>query len=186
MKLDKKLNLVLPIEKGWLHATPIGFPVFEKYFLHIAEAFAGIYRAGLGTMAGPRIAAMMLKKVAEEDGSWEGAEGVEAGLMNEIRRLANVVLLGKHGYETIPLYTAMQQDMLSEEEISEVENALVFFTLASSMHKGVEKKGIITSMTKFWGGLTTPLDSTEYARSLRTSIEEETTGEKVIPSSIPS
>jgi len=185
MKIDRNLKLVMPIERGWVHSMPISRHVFEKYFLPISKAFTRIYAAGLGSMTGPRVAAMMLRKVAEEDGVWEGQDGVENGLMNEIRRLSNVVMTGEKGWETIPYYDALRQKLLDEDEVSEVENALVFFTLASAMHRKNELAAILTSATRFWGGATSSLTLMAFVESLPTSTPEENTGEKATLSSIP-
>jgi hypothetical protein len=192
VKIDKKLNLVMPVEAGEIHSTPISYAVFEKYFLPISRAFARVYGEGLGTLAGPRVAYLMLKQVAMEDNMWEGSEGVENGLMNEIYRLSNLVRPSKTqpGWECYPLYEAMHQGLLDDEERAEVNNALVFFTLVSSMHKKTELPVVLRTMTKFWGGQTTSLDSTAYAASLLISTQKESTGEKADPkvkaSSIPS
>ncbi|KWN80871.1 hypothetical protein WM24_23850 [Burkholderia ubonensis] len=178
MKLDRKLNLVLNIESGHVHHAPISKEVFERYFLPISKTFTRIYAEGLGSMAGPRVAAMMLKKVAQDDNIWEGVDGVENGLMNEIRRLTNVVLPSEQGWSTLPYYEALRQDMLDEDEVSEVENALCFFTCAVSMHKKNERNVIVGAMTLFWGGQITSSGLMEFARSLPTSTADENTGEK--------
>jgi hypothetical protein len=188
MKLDKKLNIVIPVEAGWVHATPISYAVFEKYFMPISKAFARVYSEGLGTVAGPRVAYLMLRKVSEELGIWETdqGDGVKQGLVNEIIRLSNVIVPGKKGYETHTLYDAISEGVLDEEEKSEVLNAIVFFTLASSMHKKALLELTLLGMTRFWGGQTTSLDSTAYLASLPTLTPPVTTGEKATPSSIPS
>lgn len=186
MRINKKLNIVIPFEGGHVHSTPISREIFEKYFESISKAMTSIYKGGLGTMAGPRVASLMLKKHAIEDGCWEGPDGVESGLMNEIKRLSNVIVPGDRGWITSPYYDAIQKELLDSDEISEVENALVFFTLASAFHKKNELPGILLGANKFWGSETTFLNSTEYANSLKTLTEAENTGEKVIHSSIPS
>jgi hypothetical protein len=188
MKLDKKLNIVIPIDSGWVHATPISYPVFEKYFMPISKAFSRVFQEGLGTVAGPRVAYLLLRKVSEDLGIWETPEGdgVKQGLMNEIIRLSNVIVIGDKGYETHTLYDALKDGILGEEEKSEVLNALVFFTLVSSMHKKAMLDLMLLGMTKFWGGLTTSLDSTAYLASLPMLTQAGSSGEKVIASHIPS
>jgi hypothetical protein len=84
--IDKKLNLVVPVAGGWVHAVPISYAIFEKYFLPISKAFAQVYSEGLGTLAGPRVAHLLLKKIAIEDQVWEGIEGVENNRSSMRRR----------------------------------------------------------------------------------------------------
>jgi hypothetical protein len=186
MKIDKALNLVIPLESGWVHATPISYAIFEKYFLPISKAFARVYAEGLGSLAGPRVAYMILKQVSIEDGLWGGPEGVEKGLMNEIYRLTNVMLPSDNGWNTLPMYEATRQNLLNDSEVSEVTNALVFFTLASVMHRTPEKVKALAGMTKFWDGQTTSLDCTAYKASLPTLTPVDSTGVTPIVSSVPS
>lgn len=190
MNIDRKLNLVLPVEREtgaiYVHSTPISKAVFETYFEVISKTFASIYGGGHAVQAGPRIAAMMLKKVATDMGIWGGQAGVENGLMNEIRRLSNVIAIGDRGWETMPLDDAIARDVLGEDDLSEVENAIVFFIVASSMHKKTDLPAVLGGMGVLWDALTTSSNSTEYANSLKTSTRDEPTGETAKPSSIPS
>lgn len=181
MRLEKNLNLAIQLSIGWLHSTPISYAVFEKYFLPISKVFTQIYSEGLGSMAGPRVSYLMLKKVSQQDGTWEGPEGVEKGLMNEIYRLSNVFIPGEQGWETLPLYEAFRLNKLDDEEKAEVNNALVFFTLVSCMHRAAERIAALTLMTKLWGGEITSLDCTAYMNSLPISTTGESIGEKVTP-----
>jgi len=185
-KIDKRLNIVIPIERGHVHSMPISRAIFDKYFLTISKTFATIYAEGLGFMAGPRVAALLLKKVAQDCGEWDGEEGVANGLMNEIVRLSNVVIQDDGIWKTIPLHNAIDKDVLNEEERSEVINALVFFTCASSMHKRTDLSAVLSGMGSIWGGQTTLSDSTEFAASLPISTPEDSTGQKATASSIPS
>lgn len=190
IKLDKKLNIVLPIDSGWVHSTPVSYEIFEKYFIPISKAFARVFNEGLGTFAGPRVAYLMLKKVAEEDGNWEtpDGQGVGQGLLNEIIRLSNVILPaeGGHGWITMPLYEVLRQSKLDHDEKSEVLNGLVFFTLASSMARKTDLRGMLSGIVKFWDGQITSLDSTAYLASLPISTPVEPTGPKDPVSPIPS
>ena len=81
MRIDRRLNLVIPIDgaagRFYLHSMPVSRVVFEQYFLVLAKTFSAIYGEGLSALSGPRVAAMMLKRIAQRDGSWEGQDGVE-------------------------------------------------------------------------------------------------------------
>jgi hypothetical protein len=153
--------------------------VFDRYFIVISKTFAAIYQEGLGVVAGPRIAARMLKKVATDLGVWSGPDGVLNGLMEEIRRLTNVVV----GGETVPLAEAVTRGILNEDEADEVEGAIVFFTVASLMHKTTDLPGVLAGMSALWDAVSTPLGPMEYVRSLPTSSETAPTGERATASS---
>lgn len=185
-KIDKRLNIVIPIERGHVHSMPISRAIFDKYFLTISKTFSAIYAEGLGYVAGPRVAALLLKKVAQDCGEWDGEEGVANGLMNEIVRLSNVVIVDEGVWKTIPLYNAIEKEILNEDERSEVINALVFFTCASSMHRPMDLGAILAGMRSLWGGQTTSLACTAFAASLPILTPEDSTGLKATASSIPS
>lgn len=193
MKIDRKLNLVIPIDREdgsriYVHSSPISMAVFESYYLVMAKTFSSIYNEGLGVTAGPRIAALVLKRVADNMGIWEGETGVRNGLVNEMRRLTNVITPSDDGWQTIPFKEAIDRGLIDEDEVSEVENALTFFTVAYRLHRKVEREAILNGASRLWGGLIESLDSTEFMRSLPTSTPTAPTGANptATPSSIPS
>lgn len=191
MKLNRALNLVIQVERDdgvtvYVHAQPIGREVFETYALPLAKTFAAIVAQGLGTVAGPRVAALVLKEIAAEMGRWEGPGGVEQGLMPEIRRLANVVAPGEKGWTTLPLEDALRAEMLGEDDASEVLNALVFFTLSSRMNRRADLPAVLSAMELLWGAQTSSLDCTAFANSLPTSKETANSGATAAASQVPS
>jgi hypothetical protein len=175
MQIDRNtLNFVMPIEREngmtvHVYATPISRAVFERYYMVMAKTFNTIYSGGLGIMSGPRVAAMILKDTAIDLGVWEGSEGVERGLIMEIRRLTNVFVPTPNGWETIPIHEAIAKGHLDEDDMSEVENALAFFTVASHMHRKTDRKGILDGASKLWGARLESLSSSEYCASLSKS-----------------
>ena len=181
LRIDRKLNIVFELEspdgRFFVHSTPISFEVFETYFMVISKTFSRMYAEGMLLTTGPRVASLLLKKTAMEMRVWDTPNGVKNGLINEIYRLTNAVILGKDGWGTLPLHTAIQQEMLSEDDIREVENLLVFFTCASHMHTRTQLPGILLGI-QLWGALTTSLNCTEYANSLPTSMQGASTGAK--------
>ena len=193
MKIDKKLNLVIPLERDddtkiYVHSSPISMAVFETYYLVMAKTFSSIYNEGLGVTAGPRIAALVLKRVSENMGIWEGESGVRNGLVNEMRRLTNVIAPGENGWQSIPLQEAINKNLIDEDELSEVENALTFFTVAYRLHRKAEREAILNGASRLWGGQIESLNSTEYMSSLQTSTTDVNFGTKPTEnlSSIPS
>ncbi len=186
MQIDKRLNLVCPIEREtgtiYVHSQPIGREVFKRHFLVIARTFASIYGNGLNVMAGPQVAALMLEKVAADMGQ---SEDVENGLMAEIRRLSNVVMAGPNGWETLPYQDAIKRGLFSSDEIEETEGTIVFFIVASCMHKKSELPAILVTMTEWWGLQTSLLDCTGFAKSLTTSTVTATSPTPAAPTPPP-
>lgn len=183
MRIDRHLNLVIPVtrEKGevYVFSTPISRPVFENYFLVLGKTFSEIYQQNLNVIAGPRVAYLMLKRTAQQMGIWEGAEGVENGLMNEIRRLSNVLAPGKNGWEMTQYQDALNSKSFSDDEVGEIENQLVFFTVVSHLHKKENVKDILDGLTSLWGTLNTYSSCSEWMHSLQTLTKDENSGAKV-------
>jgi hypothetical protein len=188
MKIDKRLNLVTEVETEdgtvFVHSAPISREVFEKYFLVISKTFAAIIGEGLSFVSGPRVAALMLKKIATDIGVWDGRDGVNNGLMAEIRRLSNVIMPTETGWKTYPLQDVIDKAMLDESDIAEVEGLIAFFICASAMSRKNELRSVLERMA-LWGSSITSLNSTEYACSLPMSKREETFVATANTSSVP-
>ena len=175
MSINKQLNLVLPVEINsvdcWVHCTPISVEVFEKYFEPMSVALSTMYAQG-NHISAPKIAAMMLKKTAKRLGEWDGVDGVQNGLMHEIKRLTNLVMPSEKGWETIPYYVAITQNKLTPEDIAEIDSVTVFFILAYAVH-GKKGMPLVMPMLERWGAQDTSLNSTEYAGSLPMLTEDD-------------
>lgn len=193
MEIDKKtLNLVVPVSTdngtAYIHSTPIRREVFREHFLVLSKTLNSMYAEGVSQVTGPRIAALMLEKISKEDGIWEtdGAIiGVKDSLINEIRRLSNVILSTSEGWKTIPLMDAVNQGKLEIEDVEEAEGFIVFFTCISRIHKRKEVLTFLGPMAKLWNTQSTLLNVTEYIASLPTLKTEETLAPEVPTLSIP-
>lgn len=186
LRISEKLSIVIPLyetisdEKdgkveriyAYAHSTPISRGVFEAHFELVSKAFAEIYTGGFGVAAGPRISAMLLRKIAKDT----GREDEAMTLLNEIRRLTNIVIATNDGWETVPFHEAVEKDMLDEEDASEVENAVCFFTVASSMHKKQDRETIARGAGKLWGAQISSLNFTDFTASLKTSTKAVASG----------
>jgi len=176
--LNRKLNLVLSVdtEKGpvHVHSSPIGREVFEDNFLVISRAFTAVYTNGLGPVTGPRVAALLLKEEAKKMGIWERTQ---QSLMNEIYRLTNVIAPTENGWENFPFMVAKQRNILDPDEAAEVENCIVYFICASSIHLRAELAVATEGLSTLWNARTTSSNVTEYMRSLQISTPTETIGE---------
>jgi hypothetical protein len=190
VRIDKRLNLVFPLgDEGTalqVHSTPISREIYERYWAVINRALTYAF-ASAGTRAS-RIASLALKDVSEQTDVWEDKKqpngdikpGVKNGLLAEIRRLTNVIVYdATNGWGTIPLDVAAQQGKLDADEQTEVESAIVFFTLASW---GMDKTDLAEFAKTTGFGIrkaqTTSSNSTEWARSLPTSTETASSGKK--------
>jgi hypothetical protein len=178
MRLDNKLNLVVEVEADdgstfYVHSTPISREVFEKYFLIIGKTFSSLISEGLSFVSGPRVAAMMLKKIAMDQGVWEGRDGIEMGLMAEIRRLSNVVMPSDKGWQTFPFQDVIDKKMMNQSDIDEVEGLICFFICVSAMSRKTELPPVLERM-RLWGSQITSLNFMEFVGSLQTSTDAPT------------
>ena len=190
MRIDKRLNLVIPIEREtgtvYVHSMPISAEVFDRYYLPIARTYADISRSGIVFISAPRVAAKMLKKTAIELGVWEGPEGVEAGLVGEMRRLSSVITLGDNGWQQTMLDIALKREAITAEEYSDVENMLTFFMVSCSLERGMELQAVLAFVCRAWRVQTTLSNATEFRASLTISKEDESSGVKATALSIAS
>lgn len=168
-KLNRRLYLVIPIEQEgktvYAHCSPVSTEQFANSYLLMAKAFAKLYKEDLGVLAGPRVAAMLLKEVAASLGKEE--EGVR--LLQDLRRLINVIGPTENGWVPLPFEDALKSGAIDREDAEEVENASAFFTLAWRMHKRSEREEVLTGAAAIWSAQLTSLACTEYLASLPTS-----------------
>lgn len=193
MKLDRSLNLTLTVDREdgatlYVHHTPIPFELYETYFLTISKTWTALAAEGREYLmrTGVRTAKFMLKRMAERDGVWDGEGGVERGLIGEIRRTTMVAVpKPSGGWEQLPLQVAIDQKRLSTEDVSEVENAICFFTSGWSVMARKDAMAILPLVFGLYGAAVSSSSFTEFLASLPTSKPEETTGETELQSSFP-
>jgi len=194
MKLNKKLNLVFPIEMengvAYIHSMPVSREVFEMNYLVLSMTFMEIYSKRLGPIMGPRVASLLLKDQAlsltpkasfgdknfildPDDDVWGKTQRT---LLQEVFRLTNIIMPTDNGYDTIPYMQAKQQKIIEGDDVSEVENALVYFCVASHLHQKEELPMAYAGLERLWGAQTTSLNVSEYMNSLRVSTHAENTG----------
>ncbi len=177
MKIERNLNLLIPLDGMTIHSVPISRAVFEQYYAIIGKTYATLAQDGLLLM-GPKMALLRLKELAGD--TWDD---VERGLVNEIIRLSNVCMVGDQGWRTVPLAVAMNE--LDEDTLAEVKGQLVFFTCVSKAIKRDQCAAMLDTINGLWGSQTTSLSSTEYMSSLPTSTAPASSGETAEGSSVP-
>lgn len=195
MRLDRRLNLIIPLDredgtKVHIYHTPISRDIYTQYFRVLNMTGTQIYANDLSFFGGPESAFLMLKEISENtprpNGSgswWEGENGVERGLIEELWRKTQVLVLGTKGWELLPFDVVIapdtsgnwKSDILSEDEAAEVSGSLVFFTVSSFMKNNpVVSRGLIAAAALFDWQLSS-LGLTEYRISLQILTREETT-----------
>lgn len=197
MRLTKDLRFAFTVQSenhGTLHVhtAPISRAIFEEYFAEIKAVFDACFEAGNPLSfitSGPRISYAALKSAATRAGTWKtrpeknAPTGVEDGLVNELVRLTTVAAAaGGGGWDTLPMATATQREILDEDAYYEILGVLVFFCAASKAgpRELVEEMLTMMESNKVWRfGSWTP---TEFVASLRTSKPAESTTKK--PSSV--
>ena len=162
---------------AYVHSTPIAGEVLEKYALILNQTFAGVFNLGLGVAAGPSAAMRLLKKIATDSESWEGEGGVERGLVEEIRRLTNVVVPAEKGWHVLPLEQATAQKKIDAEDKAEVEAAIVFFIAVSATLHRAQRKPMLEAAAALWDARISSLNATAFASSLGTSTAIASSGE---------
>lgn len=191
MKIDRELNLVIPVEtdSGTIHAhsAPLLEETFDYYFMTITRAYTAMIDQGGEWFArmGPLNATRMLKRVAEADNNWTGPQGVENGLLAVIRQRTNILVCEDRQWVLVPLDEAVSRGFLNKREAKEVESAAVFFTVTSASERPAEAEQTLTFVFGLFGGEITSSTATDYRSSLPISTPDAATGETEKPSSIP-
>lgn len=173
LSITDKFYLLIPIYAdddeeviyGYVHSAPISREIFEANYMLLGRTFAAIYTSKLSVISGPRMASYLLASEAKEMGDPVAA----IALMNEIRRLTNVMVRTDTGtWEALPFQEVHDRGLLGDD-LEEVTNAIVFFIVASATLRRTERKKMVDGAMKIWGALTSPLDFMEFAASLTTS-----------------
>lgn len=178
MRINKKLNLVIPMEtddggKYFIHARPFSREAFEVNYLLFSQAFSKMIESGIQVTAGPRVAGMVLKDLAATQGNKEAYDSI----ISEIKRTTTVIKGGKDGFEGKNLSSAVAHGDIDDDDLAYIESTICFFILTSAMWRGDKLAASLAFMSGLWGVQTTSLDYTDYISSLRTLTEDETSGE---------
>lgn len=178
--INRKLNLTMewdtPKGKLYLFSVPIAKNVFDDNYMLFARSYSALYANDLGAVSGPRIAAQLLKAQAiamEQPQRYDN-------LIMEIRRLTSVFTPAHQGagYENLPYFEAIKRKLIDDEDTSEIESALCFFTLVLWMTPKPRLPIVLGGLSLIWSAETTSSTISDYQRSLPTLTKEENTGKK--------
>lgn len=183
MKIDRKLNLTLAVDgskgKAFVHSMPLDRNVFNLYFLTITKTYAALADNGGDYILrmGPRVARLMLQRVAEADNAWAGKDGVEAGLLGAIRQATNALMpMDGGGWDYVPWEEVRTKGLMDPEDIEEVENAITFFTVCWLSMSRKEAPEFTEVWTGICGAGTTCSSIMDCQNFLATLKPEEITG----------
>jgi hypothetical protein len=182
MKIDRKLNFVFPVDTAngviWIHSMPLGRETFETYYHVLGQVFTSCFEGEDPkhiALAAPQLALPALKAMAKEKRIWDTPGGVQAGLINELIRLTNVVFIGGSGWETLPLAICITRGIVDEDQEAEILSALVFFTSISRVAPRALASTFLdlAGSLRKWRFVSLPLS--EFRASLPISTPDETT-----------
>lgn len=133
MKISRNMHLIIPVQTelgtAYIHSAPISKEVYREHFFILSKTFSAIFSEGLGVVAGPRVAYLMLERICKDTQTgggniWDGPDGVRNTLVNEIIRLSNLVYpVDGKGWDTKPLDVALEREIV---DLDEVIGELVF------------------------------------------------------------
>jgi hypothetical protein len=207
MQIDKRLNLVIILARAdeddetdgtpplYVHCAPLLLETVKTYHMVLAKTFSALMSERLSITAGPSVAAYTLEEVAKNTyrspgvNWWDGFDGVEAGLLSEMRRLANVISVRPDGagWGLTPLQVAIdgQPPLISPDEAMEVLNQIAFFTVISAIAPAKDRPKLIRGAAYLFDGQTSLSNCTEFLSSLKTLTMDENSGEKNQTVSVP-
>jgi hypothetical protein len=182
VSINKKLNLVIPVEedekiKAWIYSVPLSYEVFEANYMLLIRTLSYLYANGIGPLMAIRVARLALKDVSKQI---DDNENASINLMNEIERTMSLLTTDEFGkWKPMPYGLAKSKHVLSEVRFREVENAIVYFIVASAVHLEDEMPMAYNGLNQIWKAQTTLLSAMEYGNSLPISTPTESIGEKV-------
>jgi hypothetical protein len=212
MKIDEKRNLVLPIVtekvtkkvdgkdvteevvKLWAYHTPISREVWEQHFRVLSATKSALASKGAHYLmsSGPRIAALTLRDEGRKDAAVRGSFDEQGNVLDdetqsffaELKRLTMVLCPGQHGWDMLPIDTAISAGKIDAEDFEELASAIVFFTCNYAMARKADRETTARATASVLGASISQLNPTEFGASLPSLMQAEPT--KPAASSIPS
>lgn len=176
VRINEAMNLVIPIVGrddeviGYVHSLPLSRSAFEAHYRLLSLTFAELLSQGYGELAGPRVAALILRDIAK-------SKDIDPEpLLNEMRRLTCFIRPGAAGWEQVPFQEAVARKMIDEDDAADVLSAIVFFTVGSVMLPKNRAGDILNSVMRIWGASLSPFSPSGLIASLTTSIATDSSG----------
>lgn len=190
MKIDDKLNLVLPLRadgetvESYVYHTPISKEVFERNYKPLAAVKSELAGKNIQYQmsTGPQIAALALKDEyrnnavasgkVDDDGNPDESE--MRAFFSELARLSMILVPTTAGWENMPVDAAIRGGHVDEDEWSEVESAIVFFTSHFWLTKKASRKKMADASASLLSGFVTSLPISECQSFLPKLMQNET------------
>jgi len=212
MKIDEKRNLALPVVtekvtkkvegkdvtedvvRVWAFHSPVSREVFEANYRILAATKSALASKGSHYLmsSGPRIAALTLKDEGRRDAADRGSfdkdgnvvDGETAAFFEEIKRLTMVLCAGAHGWDMLPIETAISSGKIDAEDWEEVASSIVFFCCHYAMARKADRETTAKATASLLGASISSSSITEFKDSLpnSTPVEHTKTGQSSIPS----
>jgi hypothetical protein len=192
-KIDDK-EVVEEVVRLWAYHTPISREVFEQHFRVLAATKSALAGKGMHylTQSGPRISALLLKDEGRKDAIARGfvdengtvRDEETVSLLGELKRLTMILCPGPHGWDMLPVDTAISSGKIEAEDWEEVLAGIVFFTCNYAMARKANREATAKAYASFLDASITSSSPTEFVASLLNSTPVAST--KTAPSSIPS
>lgn len=137
-EITRDLRIVIPVQTEkhglcYAYSLPLSRLIFETYCLELGATYSACFD-GFNpkhiAMTAPQMALPVLMATSKRMGTWEGPDGVQMGLVNEIERLTTVAHATESGWQQIPLPIARSREILDEDSHAEVLSSLCFFLLS--------------------------------------------------------
>lgn len=163
ISIDDRLNLVFPLESSagdiYVYSIPIDYMVYKANYKLLSKTFNRLIADKIDFRVAPGVALFSLLEVAEES---DDTEKVQSGLLSEIRRLTSVSLVVEGARQVVGLQDCIGKSLLSAELIDEIENQLVFFTLALYVPQRADRATWLNGQCFYWKSLNTALKFTAW------------------------
>lgn len=190
LKITRDLRITFSVDSakhGRVHvySLPLARSIFETFVLELGETYSkvfGAYDPKHVAMTAPQMAFPALRAIAKRMGTWDGPDGLEVGLVNELVRLTTVAHSGPGGWTQIPLQLSLTREILDEDAYAEVLSSLCFFFLALRVGPDVLMSDTLGMAGAARGWQYTSSDFTAWLASLPTSKPARATTTK--PSSV--
>jgi hypothetical protein len=180
MKINEQLYLVVPLERddgtpyAHVHILPIPVSAFDVHFQLLIRACERMTDVGGLSFRSAR--RFIRAAAAEMAGAGGNPDALCAPLLNEVERLATVVVLAGENWETLPLQQALAQGRLEPGDGDEVVNAACFFTVAWHVPPRRARANLIDVGTRLWGAHTSSSPPTAPVAGSQISIATASTG----------
>lgn len=192
MKIDRKTNLVVELPREdepsvFAHSTPLAAEVLEQYHSLAGPTMNALVTRGYGYFA-PRYAASVLREIATEqaelsagpdrrnqEAAKDRAKVRVDGFFAEIRRKTHILALDEDGWGMLPLADAMKADAIDDEELVQIENALVFFTFGLRSWVKAQRQEVSGGLS-LCNARIVSLSCTDFMSSLRTLTKDDNSG----------